>query len=139
MAVGRDLGEKTLINSLQNSLVFQACQKSQRSRSSGVGQGRGAGSRVAARSFDGVPKGILPLPTFKFTSSSNSASPRIYEWGSSSRLPWHSSAPPHSCSWAGVSSPEPAFPNKSTGCALSPQGFVLGAPSREKWVFAQLT
>ena len=35
--------------------------------------------------------------------------------------------------------PEPAFPNKSTGFTPSPQGFVPGVPSTEKWLFAQLT
>ena len=132
-------GERTLINSLQNSLVSQACQKSQRSHSSGVGRGRGggAGSMVEARSFDGVPKGILPLPTFKFNSSSNSASTRIYEWGSSTRLPWCSSAPPYPCSWAGVQSlPSPIKAPDShlhpkalcLGCHLGRSGFLLSSP-----------
>lgn len=137
-AVGGDLGEKTLINSLQNSLVSQACQKSQRSRSSGVGRRGGwPVSMVEARSFDGVPNGILPLPTFKFNSNSNSASPRIYEWGSSTRLPWRSSAPPHPCSWAGIRSlpspikaPDAHLHPKALclGCHLGRSGFLLSSP-----------
>ena len=81
MAVGGDLGENTLINSLQNSLGSRHAKKSEEPLLWRWGWRWGVGSKVEAGSFDGVPKGILPHPTFKFTSSSNCASPRIYEWG----------------------------------------------------------
>ena len=100
--------------------------KSQRSRSSGVGGGGGGWAArwkqevlmVCQRGSCLTPHSSLrPAPTVQVLGFMNG------EQQQASLAFLCTPLPP---SWAGVSSPEPAFPNKSSRCALSPQGFVLG-------------